>query len=419
MALSKRPLTKETALAENNNNNNNNNHNKTEEHETAVKRKKRASRDDETANNNNNNNKSDDKLSMLPQKKRAVSSSNNNNNSNNINKTNSTPHDIAMLQNSVHSSNNINITTTILHSPEHTPPAVVSTTTPPKTTADDQDDETLIRETQAALKSLSGSWPPEARNNLYRLQDQDENPPPFQNLFEEKQKQKENDQARINSQHSEHTTLDERKRTTAFSQASAFKPPHDIKRNGLIPYLPGATAMTSVASSLPPPPPPHYPIYSNNDTSAAYLSYQPHALADPSTMSMLPPARPTPTTHGSNGFDIASQIGATDNKITELKPTLAGSVPLHKHNETLGAPGVVGAISVGGPPTLADTKHYTILQPAGVGSRAASVMEDIAREGVVTAVTAVGSNNNNGGVGATVSVPQPTYSPGSINRGGK
>ncbi|XP_049311423.1 uncharacterized protein LOC105222406 isoform X2 [Bactrocera dorsalis] len=435
MALSKRPLTKETALAENNNNNNNN---KTEEHETAVKRKKRASRDDETANNNNNNNKSDDKLPTLPQKKRAVSS---NINSNNMNKTNTTPHDIAMLQNSVHNSNN-NITSTTLHSPDRTPAAVVSTTTPTKTTADDQDDETLIRETQAALKSLSGSWPPEARNNLYRLQDQDENPPPFQNLFEEKQKygtqtlptdketyfqtdllrfhrQKENDQARINSQHAEHTTLDERKRTTAFSQASAFKPPHDIKRNGLIPYPPGATAMTSVASSLPPPPPPHYPIYTNmNDSSAAYLSYQPHALADSNTMSMLPPARPTPTTPGhANGFDIASQIGAADSKITELKPALANGVELHKHNEALGTPGVVGAASTGGPATAADTKHYTILQPAGVGSRAASVMQDIAREGVVTTVTAVGSNNSNGGVGATVSVPQPTYSPGSINRG--
>ncbi|XP_054087564.1 uncharacterized protein LOC105213765 isoform X2 [Zeugodacus cucurbitae] len=435
MALSKRPLTKETALAENNNNNNNN-HNKAEEHETAVKRKKRTSRDDEAANNNNNNNnsgKSDDKLSTLPQKKRAVSSGNNNNN--NMTKTNTTSHDVAMLQNSVHNNNNLsNITT--MHSPDRTPP-MVSTTTTTKTTADDQDDETLIRETQAALKSLSGSWPAEARNNLYRLQDQDENPPPFQNLFEEKQKygtqtlgsnkethfhtdllrfhrQKENDQARINSQHSEHATLDERKRTTAFSQASAFKPPNDIKRNGLIPYPPGATVMTSVASTLPPPPPPHYPIYSNNDSSAAYLSYQPHALGDPNAMSMLPPARPTPTNAGSNGFDIASQIGANGNKITELKPALASSVELHKHSEALGAAAMGGAAAGA---TVGDTKHYTILQPAGVGSRAASVMQDIAREGVVTAVTAVGSNNNNGGgVGAALSVPQPTYSPGSLNR---
>lgn len=54
--------------------------------------------------------------------------------------------------------------------------------------AEPEDDETLIRETQAALKSLSGSWT-DARTNLYRMQDQeDENPPPFQNLFEEKQK---------------------------------------------------------------------------------------------------------------------------------------------------------------------------------------------------------------------------------------
>jgi hypothetical protein len=42
-----------------------------------------------------------------------------------------------------------------------------------------------------------------------------------------------------------------------------------------------------------------------------------------------------------------------------------------------------------------DSKQYTILQPAGVGSRAASVMKDIAREGVVS-VSAVSSTSSPG-----------------------
>ncbi|XP_053947888.1 uncharacterized protein LOC128856603 [Anastrepha ludens] len=417
MALSKRPLSKETAFAESNNNNNS----KTEEHESAVKRKKRSSRDDESTNNNNNNNKNEEKLSTLPQKKRAISGNNNNNN--NANKTNTSPLDVAMLQSSVSN-------TTTLHSPERPSAVTTTTTTTTRTSADDQDDETLIRETQAALKSLSGSWPAEARNNIYRLQDQDENPPPFQNLFEEKQKQKENDQARINSQLPEQT-LDERKRsvTTAFSQASAFKPPTDVKRNGLIPYPPGTAAMPPSAA-----PPPHYPIYNNNDSSAAYLSYQQHTLQhDPSTMSMLPP-RPTPTTAGSNGFDIASQIGANDGKVPEHKPALSSGGDVLKRNDMVGRAHEVAGVGGAAPPLASagasagatpatDAKHYTILQPAGVGSRAATVMQDIVREGVVTAVTAVGSNSNNtsnaghGGHGAASNVPQPTYSPGSINRG--
>uniref|UniRef100_T1H1C4 Uncharacterized protein n=1 Tax=Megaselia scalaris TaxID=36166 RepID=T1H1C4_MEGSC len=122
--------------------------------------------------------------------------------------------------------------------------------------SDDQpDDETLIRETQAALKSLSGSWS-DTRSSLYRLNDQDENPQ-FQNLFEEQKhqkydnrsllslkrdsdsfmyfpRQKENDQDRVNSQNDFDGCSD--KRRIPFSQASAFKPPSDVKRLTPMPY---------------------------------------------------------------------------------------------------------------------------------------------------------------------------------------
>ena len=69
--------------------------------------------------------------------------------------------------------------------------AVASSTTTNNTTATDEavDDETLIRETEAALKSLSGSWPG-PRTSFYSRgitehEDRFESPT-FENLFEEK-----------------------------------------------------------------------------------------------------------------------------------------------------------------------------------------------------------------------------------------
>ncbi|XP_037942986.1 uncharacterized protein LOC119675838 [Teleopsis dalmanni] len=363
MALSKRPLSKETVLAENNNN-----VSKVEENEIAIKRKKRSGHDDEIhCNNNNNNNintnnnsnasKLDEKF-MLPQKKRTLSNSSNN--------RTSTAATMPITSPSIPASNISKINT------------------------DDQDDETLIRETQAALKSLSGSWP-EARNNPYRLQDQDENPPPFQNLFEDKQKQKENDQARINAQQQEQT-IDDIKKST-FSQSSAFKPPADIKRNGIVSY-PGA-----------PPPFPHYSNYNNNaettTNSNTYLNYhQQHNITDSSVLPMQPPRAPPALPPTS--FDITSQTAV------DAKHDTKAAVDLLKEGTNNAAN-----------KTHDDTKQYTILQPAGVGSRAATVMQDIAREGVVTlpAVNSNGSAVPSSATGGNL-VPQPTYSPGSLNRDG-
>lgn len=51
------------------------------------------------------------------------------------------------------------------------------------------DDETLIREAEVALKNLSGSWPT-SRNSFYNgdmTNDNEFEPPAFENLFEDKQ----------------------------------------------------------------------------------------------------------------------------------------------------------------------------------------------------------------------------------------
>ncbi|XP_037920562.1 uncharacterized protein LOC119657629 isoform X2 [Hermetia illucens] len=377
MALTKRPLAKESSFE---------NTLKNEDQEVAFKRKKRSSRDEDFS-------KLDDKTNAL-QKKYNLSPSNNCNPNGRIG------------QNSNKLNNN-----------------------------DEQDDETLIRETHAALKSLSGSWS-DARSSFYRLNEQEENPPPFQNLFEEKNKpippssaassqygknlmnfkrepdyfmyssQKQNDSMRLNFQTkiSEYADLkstdsnqseDGRKKfesvgigKTPFSQSSAFKPPTDIKRNGTIGGYP---------SSLNP-----------YTAESAFMNYPP------------PPVQPGP----------ALSLGGS----TLASSDLISSKTLKDDDDS------VKTIET------PDSKQYTILQPAGVGSRAASVMQDIAREGVVSvsAVSSSSSSNVNGNspggsvaggsiVGGVVSsttpndkiqfdhhhhTQQPSFSPGSLNRDG-
>lgn len=279
------------------------------------------------------------------------------------------------------------------------PPMMVNGKTPKLGGADEQpDDETLIRETQAALKSLSGSWS-DTRSSLYRLNDQDENPQ-FQNLFEEQKhqkydnrsllslkresdsfmyfpRQKENDQDRVNSQN-DFDGGD--KKRIPFSQSSAFKPPTDVKRstpNGVLP-MPYS--------------------YSYGADSSAFISYPPS-----STNSMM----------------------QSDKHEKSLKDNNNDVDDEEENSKTLDTP---------------DTKQYTILQPAGVGSRAASVLQDMHRsnESVLAAVSAStaagqqhgGQSSPSGMVSSTTTndkinmnpafehtIQPPTFSPGSLSIG--
>ncbi|TMW41041.1 hypothetical protein DOY81_013879 [Sarcophaga bullata] len=245
------------------------------------------------------------------------------------------------------------------------------------------------KQTQAALKSLSGSWP-EARNNPYRLPDQDENPPAFQNLFEEKQKQKENDQARLNTQEDLISREDHKK--SAFSPGSAFKPPLDIKRNGVIGY--GAHTNGS-----------HYATaYATPESTTGYMSFAPPP--PPPNNLQPPPPPPPPSSHhqqqqtlSHNTASLLATRSPYDDKsaLETLKSEHEATVG-HKNHTLHPDP---------------DDKHYTTLQPAGVGSRAASVMQDINRD-----QSHVLSSSSETQVSSTANlIPQPTYSPGSLNRG--
>jgi hypothetical protein len=233
-----------------------------------------------------------------------------------------------------------------------------------------QDDENLIRETQAALKSLSGGLA-NARNYGHKLNEQYENVC-FQNLFDSNRCIKSHDpstlvdgqynfesvrikkenvddiasspeQCSAFNKHQYKTSLDfnelvndssneddghcvkkSLKRKSPFSQQSAFKPISvDCKKGSFSNY-------------------------------SAYGS-QPHA---------------------------ASNYQSSANFYNHQQQQAASAAPLkdESFSKSMDSP---------------DSKQYTILQPAGIGSRAASVMKDIAREGVVS-VSAVSSTSSPG-----------------------
>lgn len=310
---------------------------------------------------------------------------------------------------------------------------------PPKH-PEDQDDETLIRETQAALKSLSGGW---SNATHYKVNEPE---PAFQNLFEEtkppdgkiiitkpeyasplykndnnsyyKDPTLKSSQPRVKeerrhtkmiSQYPTHdftelvedsmNDMDQPKQDTnvysdypqshrtMFSEASAFRP------LGKIPNL-----HTSIHL-------PHHPASSAIDP-AAYGIYQ--------------------ETEAPDLLDHPELVGSADQETrhNEMVRKYIKEEEERQRRKAIGSP---------------DSKHYTILQPAGVGSMAATVMEGAARDGVVS-VSAVTSTSSpelghirmqpaNSDMGGLVAVERdvlgmcemppavPEFSPGSINRG--
>lgn len=148
----------------------------------------------------------------------------------------------------------------------------------------------------------------------------------------------------------------------------------------------------------------------------------------------IPPIGPFPASATFVGYPNSGiQNPVQSPQVTETKPKQE-KIELERQDET-----VNGKMPVGSP----DSKQYTILQPAGAGSRAATVMEDIAREGVLS-VSAVSSSNAGvvtssipnverssstpaavvgvdkvPTVGSDVTRPLASLSPNSLSRGGK
>ncbi|XP_066902815.1 myelin transcription factor 1 isoform X3 [Halyomorpha halys] len=252
---------------------------------------------------------------------------------------------------------------------------------------EEQDDETLIRETEAALKSLSGSWP--ARDNF---REQDESPA-FENLFEEKKK------STLDGGIKDVITLRGSQKTDINKNPIVKEEPEEKKvdKNELENLLKIENECASIQSTV-----------GKVKQEGKYTRYEPdfNELVDDS----------------SNELEIdMSDPGAEDEKKKkedkEDKKFVSAFKPIEKEKimDTFG-PYPAGATFVGypglpPPPRVEEkrikeepevvtstkrtdspgSKQYTILQPAGAGSRAATVVQDVAREGVVS-VPAVSSS---------------------------
>lgn len=166
--------------------------------------------------------------------------------------------------------------------------------------------------------------------------------------------------------------------SSPFSATSAFRPPNTDHSKASC----RSSSSVPVASSGIPPIGP-YPA------AATFVGY--------------PTPGPTmPTPQPVSGISPTSEDKHSSVSLLQLKSSKEESHHVTTHDVTTNSVSPSKS-PTGGPPSVTSpdsSKQYTILQPAGVGSRAASAIQDIAREGVVS-VAAVSSctTANNGSAG--------------------
>ncbi|XP_023318687.1 uncharacterized protein LOC106656492 isoform X1 [Trichogramma pretiosum] len=156
--------------------------------------------------------------------------------------------------------------------------------------------------------------------------------------------------------------------TSSFSVTSAFRPPNmDHNKSACRPL--GSTG------SIPPIGP--FPA------SATFVGY-------PTPGPTMPMPQPVP--------GMSPPVDEKHSSILQLKsPKEEATSPSQRPSDVpvaVGSSTSKSLSSIGSPD--ANSKQYTILQPAGLGSRAASAIQDIARENVLS-VTAITNNSGTGG----------------------
>lgn len=306
----------------------------------------------------------------------------------------------------------------------------------PKLTSEEgAPEETLIRETEAALKNLSGSWP--GHRGGYHQEDA----PAFENLFDEKKSgikmspistsNSSSDNAcslkdviTLREQHEHDESSDEKtinprsklvprsgdgklnKSPKSHYQSPDFNELVDDSSNELEIDMSEAAAEKNESIKIDQEkkkedPKPKYPsesssfhAFTRSPTTGSPFSSN-SAFRPP--QSKNPPLGPFPAEATFVGYP--SETSAPEEKsksIVPLKPTESQVESQVKSPE-------------------GTNKQYTILQPAGHSSRAASTLQEVAREGV-RSVPAIGGNTSEPSGGKMVA-PPGSLSPNSIGRG--
>ncbi|XP_057652625.1 myelin transcription factor 1 isoform X1 [Diorhabda carinulata] len=293
-------------------------------------------------------------------------------------------------------------------------------------------EETLIRETEAALKNLSGSWP--GPRGGYPQQ---EDTPAFENLFDEKKANVKmspastsnsssdnacslKDVITLREQHEHEDTSDEKSCSTngkSSSKSSDSKSKGSGKMNYSSPDFNELVDDSSNELEIDmseaaaeknefnekddqtrKKEPSKYPSTSSSFHTFSRSSPFSSTSAFRPPQSKNPPLGPFPAE--------ATFVGYPDGASTEGKKSIIPLKPTESQAELQKSPEGVN-------------KQYTILQPAGVGSRAATTLQEVAREGVHNVAVVGGTSNNEvGGKISATTVAPGTLSPNSIGREG-
>lgn len=288
----------------------------------------------------------------------------------------------------------------------------------------EQDEEILIRETQAALKSLSGSWNElEHSMQIKRTNDTDESAT-FPNLFDEKNgtkkmppiststlnyyysnvdssynKIKSNKKLRLSDSKyqsydfNELVDDDDNTTTNECDKVSSQPQQREIKCESVVYENPSEYRMSapfSQNSAFRPP-----SMNDNNNQNKRINSHS--SMPFPSAYHF---------TESNSYSNYSHDTMNTMNMSTEREK------PYSRDDDV----------------NASDSKEYTTLQPVKVGSKAESVIQDVVRDGVVCSAPVVSSSNDTT-IDTTISMPSnertffespmAAFSPGSTNKGKK
>ncbi|XP_044271203.1 uncharacterized protein LOC123015504 isoform X4 [Tribolium madens] len=222
----------------------------------------------------------------------------------------------------------------------------------PNTTSDESAaDETLIRETEAALKNLSGSWPGPRGSSYQKKQDES---PAFENLFDEKKSVKLSPSSSSNGSND----------VCSLKDVITLREPHEEEE------LKGRTRIKLEDEGK---------IKIKHETS----QYEPpdfNELVDDSSNELEIDMSESASENNDNKKE--KKVDCDDGKTGPLpaEATFVG-YPIATDDKSK----VVKDVEKSSEDV---NKQYTILQPAAAGSRAANALQEVAREGVPS-VTAV------------------------------
>lgn len=294
--------------------------------------------------------------------------------------------------------------------------------------SEDQDDEMLIRETQAALKSLSGSWP-EARSPIDKSNESDDTPT-FQNLFEEKncsRKKSPTTSASLALNASIDDDLHSQRELNGQIRQLAPKLPSQSKYrasdtthrsqyqshdfNELVDDLSEGNQNLSMSDDK-------SKEFFKCDLTYGGTYANHHKLQSFSQHSAFRPLSdnkrnlPISSNHTDSytNFTLHAAITNCNNIDKDRSMAKLANAKDEELSKASDSP---------------DSKQYTTLQPAGVDSKAASVIQDVAREGVlsVAAVSTSSSPGLNNISSTTISDKLPyeqlshSLSPSNIGKG--